>query len=62
MAGEEAVISLARTAPVMASRSLTVPSLPSVRKARPSGRNPPDVSSAIGPPIARPRIVSQSWV
>ena len=49
-----------QTAPVMASRSLTVPSLPSVRKARPSGRNPPDVSSTIGPPIARPWIVSQS--
>ena len=32
MAGEEAAISRDRTAPVVASRSLTIPSLPSVRK------------------------------
>ncbi len=40
MAGDEEVRSLVRTSPVVASRSLTVPSLPAVRNARPSGRNP----------------------
>ena len=62
VAGDEEVRTLARTAPVVASRSLTVPSLPSVRKARPSGRNPPAASKCNGSPIGCPREVSHSRV
>lgn len=54
MAGDLVAISRDVTAPVAASRSLTAPSVPSVGKARPSGRNLPDVSSTMGPPIALP--------
>ena len=45
-----------------ASRSLTVPSLPSVRNSRPSGRNPPAASSIIRSPIGCPRVVSHRRV
>ncbi len=62
VARDEAVSRLARTSPVAASRSLTVPSPPTVRKSRPSGRNPPDPSSIMGSPIACPRVTSQSRV